>query len=267
MKNLKYIALVFLLFLSACTAKVPQPTETAPFAIEATQVNEEELARERFDAMINESVKAYPFIMQGSVRLGEEGKTYRASYLMWGNESFPYRLELSIASSPLFQAYEDSKGVLLYIPRDNVVHYYNSLQRAFEAFQIAFPFNAEDIVALTQGNFAHGFKDIDYVSSVYNAKENRVSYTIPFSQKSSNLFYGTWVLDKFARPLSWAQKDWFLEFEYDEENSMDRSPSKISGINLSNQIFTLFIKELSKTDSYSLEKMQLDLPKDVKALY
>ncbi len=264
MFRFRFLLFITLLFLSACSYK---ESITYPEIPSGELLTELDTPKNRFDTMLEKSISMPSFLMEGSLRLGQEGETNRVNFLLWGNEFYPYRLDISLAGSTIFQIYEDQKGVLLYIKKSNTVYYYKDIQSAFEVSQIEIPFNLKDILALAQGNFSQGFENIEYVSSSYDNVNDTYSYNIPFSQKSKNLFYGTWTLDKFARPVSWAQKEWFVEFEYDEETFSDRAPHKIAGQNLKNELFTLFIRERSQPKYYSPSDLEFKLPADVKTVY
>ncbi len=275
MKKLHLLSLFLLFFLSACSKQVSPTIEG--LSPEEAQENETyvDSAEDRWNAMLINIPNAYPFLMEGSLRVGDEDRTQRVNYLLWGNPHKPYRLDLTVASRNAFQAYQDENGVILYIPSKNIAYHYNELKSALDVMQIELPFGLTEVIAFAQGRTAYGLRNLSYTTATYNEENNSYTYVIPFSQKENNALYGTWVIDEFARPILWVGSEWTITFEYEKnktnkdtgETIITQKPNKISGASIDSKVFILFIRENELKSLYDKSELKLELPHDVRAVY
>ncbi len=249
LKKIKYLFLLSLFFISACAKTSLVPPTDLPLS--------DEQARARWEQMISQTPSAAPFLVDGSARVGIEGETQRVNFLSWGYEELPIRLDLLYIHTVLFQAYQDRNGIVLYLPTEDRVFYYNTFAEAFETFNVTLPFGLDTLMALTQGRFPIANSSINYTSAGFNPEENLYIYSIPYSQSGDNSFYGTWTLDELARPVLWEYQDWEIEFSY-EENSL--KPDKIDGMSTNSQIFTLFIGDNTNPTSFADDNLMFVIP-------
>ncbi len=266
------------LFLSACADKeITPPTAVDIISLTAQQ------AQEHWDMHIKSTPPLTPFKAEGSLRFGEEGNTNRVTYVLWGNESNPIRLDILSPFGPLAHIYEGKNpnninldDVQFFIPSENTMLTHQNTIVALNVLGIDIPFNLLTLRKIFQGTFPLSENGMYFTNAYMYSNSNNYIYDVHYNLSSmfngasvqldesvENPFMGTWTLDENAKPILFSTQGWEITFAYKD---MATNPYKISGMHENGNVFTIFVNSISVEPSYNEERFKLNIPADARII-
>lgn len=260
-KNAAIVCLLAaMFFLGACV----RTTDTALPPVDAA------LAADRWERFKTASSRAEalagPF--QGNATLYYSGKedSQRVSTYFWGNggQNAPYPLRLDIMMGPgsiIAQAREDTRGIFIYVPRDNLV--YHGEGRGLLAFGVPVPFTLADLAALVTGRFGTLFSiPGDACPQASMGEKGGIAYHI-----SGARLAGAVTLSSDGLPVTWredAEKGWTLAIEYWPDSTRP-TPRKLYISHPDGAEATFIIRELDRPSAvFTPEQLELAVPQNTR---
>lgn len=175
-------------------------------------------------------VNTGPFRISGTIRYtGQDGKTTRASSLLWGNGSLesphPLRLDLLAGvGNVVAKIREDSNSFIAYVPDEDLAYTHASGDDTLLSFGVPVPMSLSDLTLLLTGRngaifmpskYSGGLSEPENLGPTQNGQEYRIAWgDLPGILEISNT----------GVPLSWKETGrdgWEMTFETRVENPME----------------------------------------------
>ncbi len=273
--NVRIFFLVLVLAITACTKEqvlIPQapPPPPEPKQEEVKKTNAE-IFWEKYLATAD--TKMEPFRTQFTLRYGVEGKTDRASALLWGNSSKEIRLDINAGVGVnVAKIYEGPKEFSLYLPRDKAAYLYSGKEKPLLKVGVPMPLGLAQLTQLHEGAFAQVFgkKQLESVKPKDAKLPANILEELPKDAEAyvldSETLAGTLVLNSEGLPLYWldAEKDgWSIDFSYKDG---EKSPYKlnINHIATKRRALILIRERSSGLANFASSKLRLTYPRGTK---
>ncbi len=270
---IKYLFIISMLFLSSCATKGTLLEEVSP-SNNLSNYNEAiQLWQDMLALMPSES----NFYSEGSLRLGTENNTNRASYILWYNinDSIKFDLNSSFTSlaSALIKIQDNTEIIDVYMkPYNLLVKQVSPIGlRDYEISGMVFPITMATLTEIIQGIFPIAFnskanKDYLYrkIDKIY-LDNKTLFYTYYLANLTNSDLIDTWTLDNLGRVVVWNTNNWQINFEYKEDS---RQVYKIRANSDNGYIFQMFINLIDTEDMpFNENYFDLILPDNVKIMY
>ncbi len=266
---------LLLLSLFACAKS---PTPEVPEVPPAPEKVEPEVKPEKTEAEIiwekyvsSASNEMQPFRTQLTLRYGTEGKTDRASALLWGNDEKEIRLDIGASVGlTVAKIYEGPRQFILFTPQEKKAYRFVGDEKPLFTVGVPMPLGLSHLTLLLSGHTAKVFGEQN--TAALTPEEAKIPKDIreelPKKAKAytltDNAFAGTLVLDEQGLPLYWSAeggKGWTIEFNYKEKQKL---PFRLKIVHAdTKQRALLLIKEREKDiKTFTGVKLKLILPKN-----
>lgn len=219
---------------------------------------------DRFTALSGRAENlAGPFEASATLYYSGKEDSQRVSTLFWGNGNSAAPLRLDILMGPgsvIAQAREESRGLFIYVPRENLV--YHAQERGLLSFGVPVPFTLADLMFLVTGRFG----------GVFAPSGTALSPAAPESPhgENGNLVFsiadaplpGSLTLSPEGLPLAWEEKDggWILAIDYWPESTRT-TPRKLYIKHHDGAEATFIVRELNRPGTaFPAQQMQLNVP-------
>lgn len=219
---------------------------------------------ERFTAVAAQrESQAGPFRLNATLYYSGKEDSQRVTTYFWGNgdKAAPVPLRLDILMGPgsvMASAREDSRGLFIYVPREELV--YHAEASGLLAFELPVPFSLADLSFLITGRFAALFTTEGTAPAVPRAEQDKdggLVYTIDDAPLPGFLTVGPDGL-----PRAWTDGEehgWTLTVEY-WPDSTRTTPRKLYIQNGNGSEATLIVRELAFPAPFTPKQLELSVP-------
>ena len=209
---------------------------------------------------------AGPFRLNATLYYSGKEDSQRVTAYFWGNGDVktPLPLRLDILMGPgsvMAAAREDSRGLFIHVPREEVV--YHAEHSGLLAFDLPVPFSLADLSFLVTGRFAPLFaprqSDGAFAQSAPDAEQEDggIVYAVKHARLAGFLTVGPDGL-----PNAWtdgAANGWTLAIEY-WPDSTRTTPRKLHVKNAEGREATLIVRELAHPATFAPKQLELAVP-------
>lgn len=224
------------------------------------------LARDRWERFTTGAERAEiasgPFRLNATLYYSGKEDSQRVTVYFWGNgqKDAPLPLRLDILMGPgsvMASAREDSRGLFIYVPREEVA--YLAGEQGFVAFGIPLPFALEDLASLVTGRFAAAFApEGDRIPPATLGENGAFVYSVPDARLSGFLSVAPDGL-----PVAWTgdpENGWQLTIDY-WPDSTRTTPRKLYLRHPEGREATLIVRELAFPGApFTTKQLELAVP-------
>ncbi|MFV0420760.1 hypothetical protein [Oleidesulfovibrio sp.] len=250
------LSVLLLVMFGGCAGKQTQPQADPAEALERwTQFLASSSQRE---------ADSGPFSIIASLRYQNGDSGHRVTMRIWGNESYPLRLDVEAGIGAMVaQVREDHQKFVAFSPREDKALVHNGKGKPALALGLPIPFTIKDMVLLVQGHYTQFFPEKFTSATVVG--NGVIAYSLPSSHKGTE--DDLLLLDPLGRPVQWTtqgRQGWRIDFlRY--SNAPQALPDKIDVIMTDKKTATLFIKSRNRHNSqYTEAELALELPAGIK---
>lgn len=207
--------------------------------------------------------QAGPFRLNATLYYSGKEDSQRVTVYFWGNgdakSPLPLRLDILMGpGSVMAAAREDSRGLFIHVPREEVV--YHAEDSGLLAFDLPVPFSLADLSFLVTGRFAPLFAAQYNDQRIPDAEQEDggdIVYTIKHARLTGFLTLGPDGL-----PSAWTDgsaNGWTLTIEY-WPDSTRTTPRKLHIKNAEGREATLIVRELAHPENFAPKQLELAVP-------